>query len=55
MISQVFAEVVGFLLVLAFLFFVWPPLVLLGAGVLLVAYANVRAARPEPYRPRPEP
>jgi hypothetical protein len=36
------AELAGFGLVLAFLWFVWPPLVLLGAGVLLVAYANTR-------------
>lgn len=37
------AEFVGFSLVLGFLWFVWPPLVLLGAGLLLVAYANTRA------------
>jgi fatty acid desaturase len=37
------AELAGFGLVLAFLWFVWPPLVLLGAGILLVAYANTRS------------
>lgn len=36
------AELVGYALILAFLYFVWPPLVLLGAGVLLVFWANVR-------------
>ena len=35
-------EALGFLLVLAFLWFVWPPLVLLGAGILLVVGANTR-------------
>lgn len=35
-------EAAGFALVLAFLWFCWPPLVLLGAGVLLVAWANTR-------------
>jgi hypothetical protein len=35
-------ELVGFALVLGFLWFVWPPLVLLGAGVLLVLAANAR-------------
>lgn len=36
------AELAGFGLILGFLWFVWPPLVLLGAGLLLVAYANTR-------------
>jgi hypothetical protein len=36
-------EVAGFGLILGFLWFVWPPLVLLGAGLLLVAYANTRS------------
>lgn len=36
------AELVGFGLVIAFLWFVWPPLPLLGAGVLLVVWANTR-------------
>lgn len=36
------AELAGFALVLGFLFFVWPPLVLLGAGLLLVTFANTR-------------
>ena len=35
-------ELAGFGCVLAFLWFCWPPLVLLGAGVLLIAYANTR-------------
>lgn len=39
------AEAVGYALIVAFLYFVWPPLALLGAGVLLVVWANVRAAR----------
>lgn len=38
-------EAVGYALLVAFLYFVWPPLALLGAGVLLVVMANVRAAR----------
>lgn len=38
-------ELAGYGLVVAFLWFVWPPLVLLGAGVLLVVAANVRAGR----------
>lgn len=40
------AELAGFGLILGFLWFVWPPLVLLGAGILLVAYANTRSSRP---------
>lgn len=36
------AEALGYALVIGFLWFVWPPLVLLGAGVLLVVWANVR-------------
>lgn len=39
-------EAVGYALIVAFLYAVWPPLALLGAGVLLVVFANVRAARP---------
>lgn len=39
-------ETAGFGLILGFLWFVWPPLVLLGAGVLLVAYANTRSSSP---------
>jgi hypothetical protein len=38
-------EAVGYALLVAFLWFVWPPLALLGAGILLVVLANVRAAR----------
>ena len=37
-----FAELAGFGLVVAFLWFVWPPLVLLGTGILLVTWANTR-------------
>lgn len=44
------AEAAGYALIVAFLWFVWPPLVLLGAGVLLVVWANVRAARPASTR-----
>lgn len=36
------AELAGFGLILGFLWFVWPPLVLLGAGILLVTWANTR-------------
>ena len=39
------AELVGYALIVAFLYCVWPPLALAGAGVLLVVWANVRAAR----------
>lgn len=35
-------ELAGFGLILGFLWFVWPALVLLGAGLLLVVYANTR-------------
>jgi hypothetical protein len=38
-------EALGFGLVLGFLWFVWPPLVLLGAGLLLIAHANIRTGR----------
>lgn len=40
-------ELLGCVLILAFLWFVWQPLVLLGAGVLLVVWANARAVRPD--------
>lgn len=36
------AETLGYALILAFLWFIWPPLVLLGAGALLVTWANTR-------------
>jgi hypothetical protein len=36
------AEMAGYGLVIGFLWFVWPPLVLLGAGALLVLWANTR-------------
>ncbi|HEX8347386.1 MAG TPA: hypothetical protein VF657_22000 [Actinoplanes sp.] len=38
-------EAAGYALMIAFLYFVWPPLALLGAGAYLVVLANVRAAR----------
>ena len=37
-----FLEFAGFALVIGFLWFVWPPLVLLGAGLFLVMRANTR-------------
>ncbi|SDK30593.1 hypothetical protein SAMN04488074_105115 [Lentzea albidocapillata subsp. violacea] len=37
-----FVEAVGYGLAVAFLWFVWAPLVLLGAAVLLVLWANTR-------------
>lgn len=40
------AEALGYGLVLGFLYFVWPPLVLLGGGLLLWTWANTRPARP---------
>ncbi len=41
-------EVVGLALVVGFLWFVWPPLTLLGAGVLLVVVAVVGESRANP-------
>lgn len=38
-------ELVGYALITAFAWFVWPPAVLLVAGILLVLLANVRAVR----------
>ena len=35
-------EGIGYVLIVAFLYLLWAPLALLGAGVLLVIYANVR-------------
>lgn len=43
------AEALGFALAVAFLAFVWPPLALLGMGVLLVVWANFT----KPAKPRP--
>lgn len=45
-------EAVGYGLIVAFLWLLWAPLALLGAGLLLVAWANVRAARPDAARGR---
>lgn len=39
------AESAGYLALVGFLFLVWPPLALLGFGVLLIVWANVRAVR----------
>jgi hypothetical protein len=39
-------EFVGYALVVVFLWFVWPPACLLATGVLLIVWANVRAAAP---------
>jgi len=44
------AELAGYGLVVGFLWFVWPPLVLLGAGLLLIIWANTR--RPSASRGR---
>jgi hypothetical protein len=45
-------EAVGYALIVAFLYLLWAPLALLGAGLLLVAWANVRAAKPAGARGR---
>lgn len=45
-------EAVGYALIVGFLYLLWAPLALLGAGLLLVAWANVRAARPAGTRGR---
>lgn len=44
-------ETVGYVLVGAFLYFVWPPLVLLGAGLLLIAYVYRRPDSEAPAVP----
>lgn len=44
-IFWVAVELAGFGLILAFLWFVWPPLVLVGLGVLMVTWANIRGVR----------
>jgi uncharacterized membrane protein len=38
-------ELLGFLCLAVFAWFVWPPLTLLVAGLLLVLWANVRGSR----------
>ncbi len=45
-------EAVGYALIVAFLYLLWAPLALLGAGLLLVVWANVRAAKPAGTRGR---
>lgn len=41
----VLVELAGFGLLLIFLWQIWPPLVLAGAGLLMVTWANVRGVR----------
>ncbi|MFG3702391.1 hypothetical protein ACGF5C_31590 [Micromonospora sp. NPDC047620] len=41
-----FVEALGYALIVAFLYLVWAPLALLGGGLLLVVWANVREKRP---------
>jgi hypothetical protein len=43
MVSNI-AELFGYALIVAFLYILWPPAALLGAGVLLVLWANVRTS-----------
>lgn len=38
-------EAIGYGLIVAFLYLLWAPLALLGAGLLLVAWANLRESR----------
>lgn len=38
-------EAVGYGLIVAFLYLLWAPLALLGGGLLLVVWANVREAQ----------
>ena len=38
-------EAVGFALILWFLYIVWPPAAILGAGILLILWANSRTSR----------
>lgn len=45
-------EVAGFLCLVAFAYFVWPPAALLVAGVVLIVVANQRAAQGRPDRVR---
>lgn len=45
-------EFVGYVLVVTFLWFVWPPLCLLGTGLLLVVWANARAGAPSVRKAR---
>ena len=45
-------EFVGYAMVVAFSWFVWPPLPLLVGGLVLVLAGNLRAARRDPRRPR---
>lgn len=45
-------EAVGFICLVAFAYFVWPPAALLVAGVVLIVVANLRAAAKRPDRVR---
>lgn len=38
-------EMAGFALILWFLYILWPPAAILGAGVLLILWANVRTGK----------
>lgn len=38
-------EAIGFALVLWFLYIVWPPAAILGGGLLLILWANVRTGK----------
>jgi asparagine N-glycosylation enzyme membrane subunit Stt3 len=39
------AELLGYALIVAFLYILWPPLALLSGGLLLVLWANVRTGK----------
>jgi hypothetical protein len=38
-------EIAGFALILWFLYILWPPAAILGGGVLLILWANVRTGK----------
>ena len=46
-------EALGFLLAVGFLWFVWPPLVILGTGLALIGLANARPFQPPDKRGAP--
>jgi hypothetical protein len=39
------AELLGYALIVAFLYILWAPLALVGAGLLLILWANVRTSK----------
>lgn len=45
-------EVAGFVLLVVFAWFVWPPAAALVAGLILIVVANMRAAKRRPAGPR---